>query len=148
MTIDKTASATNVGFITLWDKIKRCKEILLSGRLPSDLCNMPKFLLPGVNLHIKLTKDRSRFYLKNAPADSKTTFKFLDAKLYANPDLLSAHNTTLREGGIARYNLTSVELKTFRFAPGSKSLSIDNLVLGPVFFTMIKNTDFSRLYGD
>jgi len=84
-------------------------------------------------------------------ADSKTTFKFLDAKLFvkrirANPVLLSAHNTTLKEGGIARYNLTIIELKTFTFLSGLKSLSIDNAVLGPIpkrlLFTMARNTDF------
>ena len=116
---------------------------------------MPKFLLPGANLHIKLTKARSSFYLMNATADSKTTFKFLDAKLFVkrirpHPDNLSAHNETLKGGGIARYNLTRVELKTFTFAPGSKSLSIDNLVLGPIpksiLFTMIKIQIFLDLW--
>jgi hypothetical protein len=86
----------------------------------------------------------------NATADSKTTFKFLDAKLFVkrirpHPDLLSAHNDTLTDGAIARYNLTRVELKSFTFAPGSNSLSINNLVLGPItkriLFTMVKNTD-------
>ena len=87
----------------------------------------------------------------NTTADSKTSFKFLDAKLFVkrirpHPDILSAHNDTLKDGGLARYNLTRVELKTFTFVPGSKSLSIDNLVLGlipkVILFTMIKNTDF------
>jgi len=87
----------------------------------------------------------------NATADSKTTFKFLNAKLFVkrirpHPEILSAHNDTLEDGGIARYNLTRVELKTFTFAPGSRSLSIDNLVFGPIpkriLYTMIKNTDF------
>jgi len=87
----------------------------------------------------------------NTTADSKTSFKFLDAKLFVkrirpHPDILSAHNDTLKDGGLARYNLTRVELKTFIFATGSKFLSIDNLVLGPIpkriLFTMIKNTDF------
>ena len=108
-------------------------------------------MLPGANLHIKLTKARSTFYLMNTTADSKTSFKFLDAKLFVkrirpHPDILSAHNDTLKDGGLARYNLTRVELKTFIFATGSKFLSIDNLVLGPIpkriLFTMIKNTDF------
>ena len=84
---------------------------------------MPKFLLPGVNLHIKLNKAQSSFYLMNATAYSKTTFKILDAKLFVkrirtHPDLLSAQNDTLTDGAIARYNLTRVEIKSFTFAPG------------------------------
>jgi len=42
--------------------------------------------------------------------------------------------------------MTRVELKTFTFSGGSKSLSIDNAVLGPVpkrlLFTMVKKADF------
>ena len=57
----------------------------------------------------------------NATADSKTTFKFLNAKLFVkrirpHPDLLSAQNETLKGGAIARYNLTRVELMTFTLA--------------------------------
>jgi len=132
-TADKTAAATNVGFITSWDKKKHSKDVQLYGRLHRDNCNVPKFLLPGVILHIKWTKARSSFYLMNATADSKTTSKFLDAKLFVkrirpHPELLSAHNGTLTDGVIARYNLTRVELKLFTFAPGSISQSIDNFV--------------------
>jgi hypothetical protein len=148
---DKSASATNVGFITRWDRIKRSGDVQLYDRLNSDLCNVRKYLRPGVHLHIKLTEARSSFYLMNATADSKTTFKFLDTKLFMkrirpHPDLLSAHNTTLKDGGIPRHNSTRVELKAFTFATGSNSTSIDNLVLRPIpkriLFTMIKNTDF------
>ena len=46
--------ATDVGFITRWNKIKQSKEIQLYGRLHSDICNVSEFLLPGANLHIKL----------------------------------------------------------------------------------------------
>ena len=152
---DPTAThteTTNKGFVTRWNKIKQGKEVQLYGRLHSDFCNVPLLLLPGVRIQIKLTKARSSFYLMNKSADSKTTFKFLDAKLFvkrvkSNPDILVAHNTTLAQGGIARYNMTRVELKTFTFASGSKSVSIDNCVLGPlpkrILFTMIKNSDFT-----
>jgi len=83
-------------------------------------------------------------------ADSKTTFKFLDAQLLVkrvkpDPVTLLDHTATLNTGGLARYNMTSVELKTFTFSNGLKSLSIDNAVLGPVpkrlLFTMVKNAD-------
>ena len=84
-------------------------------------------------------------------ADSKTTFKFLDAQLLVKrvkPDPVTPlpHIATLNTGDLARYNMTRVELKTFIFSAGSKSLSIDNAVLGPVpkrlLFTMVKKSDF------
>ena len=82
---------------------------------------MPLFLLPGVRLHIKLTKARRSYYLMNKTADSNTTFKFLDAYLLArrmqpNPAILSAHSKSLSKGVLARYNLKRVELKTFTFS--------------------------------
>jgi len=87
----------------------------------------------------------------NKSVDLKTVFKFFDAKLLVRrarpqPAILLAHNSTLRNGSLARYNLTRVELKSFTFSAGSKS-SIDKGVLGAIpkilLFTMVKNTDFN-----
>jgi len=87
----------------------------------------------------------------NKDADSNTVFKFLDTWLLVNrvrtdPTILLAHNATIAKGPLARYNLTSIELKTFTFSSGAQSLSVDNTVLEPVpkrlLFTMVKNTDF------
>ena len=84
-------------------------------------------------------------------ADSNKTFKFLDAQLFVKrvkPDTgtLLAHTATLKTEPLARYNMTRVELKTFTFSAGTKSLSIYNAVLVPVtkllLFTMLKNADF------
>ena len=64
-----------------------------------------------------------------------------------NPLIMSAHESALAEGALARYNMTRVDLKTFTFSAGSKFLSIDNAVLGPLpkrlLFTIIKNSDFN-----
>ena len=107
------ADAINAGFITRGNIIKQSKDVQLYGRLLIGICNVPQYLIPGVRLQIKLRKARPSFYLTNKSADSKVTFKFLDAKLFVkrirvDPDLLSAQNTTLKEGGIARYNFTRV----------------------------------------
>jgi len=143
------ADAKNKGFITRWDRIKQRKEIQVYGRIHSNICNVPLYLIPGVRLQMRLTKAKSSFYLMNKD-DSTTVFKFLDAQLLVNrvrpsPSLLLAHNTILAQGAIARYNLTRVELKTYTFSGGSQSLSIDNAVLGPIpkrlLFTMVKNSD-------
>ena len=67
-------------------------------------------------------------------------------RIRPNPQILLAHHNTLTKGGIARYNWNGVEFKSFTFSSGSKSISIDNAVLGLIpkrlFFTMVKNTDF------
>jgi hypothetical protein len=121
------------------------------GRIHSDICNVPIYLIPGVRLQIKFTKGKPSFFLMNKDAKSTTTFKFLDAQLLvrrvkANPAILSAHNTAMSQGCLARYNITRVELKTSTFSSGSQSLSIDNAVIGTIpkrlLFTMVNNTDF------
>ena len=146
----KTES-TNRGFVAQWDRIKQSKEVQLFGRLHSDICNAIPYLLPGVRLQIKLTKAGRAFYLMNTKADSTTQFKFLEVylvvnRIRANPAYLLAHNATLAKGGLARYNLTRVELKSFAYSGGTKSLSIDNAVIGQLpkrlLFTMVKNADF------
>jgi hypothetical protein len=87
----------------------------------------------------------------NKYAETKTAFKFLDAQLLVkrvrpSPTILLAHSTVFSHNAVARYNVTSVELKTFTFSSGSQSLSIDNAVLGTLpkhlLFTMAKNSDF------
>jgi hypothetical protein len=98
-----------------------------------------------------LTKAKPAFYVMTTDGASKTKFKFVDAKLYvkrvrAHPSILLPHNETLNKGILARYNLTSVDLKSFTFSKGARSLSIDNAVLGTVrkrlVFMMLQNTDY------
>jgi len=50
------AESTNTGFIERWNNQKQSIEIDMYGRIHSDLCNVPIFLLPGVRLQIKFTK--------------------------------------------------------------------------------------------
>jgi hypothetical protein len=112
---------------------------------------VPRYLLPGIRIQIKLTKAKPAFYLMKADAASTTQFKFLDAKPYvkrvrAHHSILLAHDETLNNGILAHYNLTRVELKSFTFSKGAQLLFIDNAVLGTVpkliVFTMLKNTNY------
>jgi len=105
------------------------------GRLHSDICNVPLFLLNGVKIQIKLTKAKKAFYLLSNRADTKATFKFQEVLLYVKrirpaPSILASHNEALLAGYPVRYNFTRVELKTFTFSGGSQSLTINNAVLG------------------
>jgi hypothetical protein len=51
LTCDPTkADTTNKWFISRWDRIKKCEEMKLLGRLHSDICNVILYLLPGVKL--------------------------------------------------------------------------------------------------
>ena len=144
------AESTNKGFIDRWNRQKQSKVTEMYGRIHVDICNVPKFLLPGIKLQIKFTKAKSSFYLMSTDAESKTTFKFLDAQLLVkrikpNPKIPLAHEALLKTER-ALYPITRVELKTFTFSAGPQSLSIDQAVIGRIpkrlLFTMVDNTDF------
>ena len=120
-------------------------------RLQSDICKVIPYLLPGVKLQIKLTKAKRAFYLMNTKNDSTSRFQFLEAYLIANrirpnPVYPIDHNTTLVRSILARYNLSSFELKAFTFSAVPKYLSIDNAILGHLpkrlLFAIIKNKTF------
>jgi hypothetical protein len=70
----KPAETSNTGFILRWDDTKESQQIQMYGRIHSDICNVPRFILPGVKIHIKLTKAKSDFYLLAAKAAPKVYF--------------------------------------------------------------------------
>jgi len=43
------AESTNTGFIDGWNRQKQSKETEMCGRIHSDICNVPKFLLPELS---------------------------------------------------------------------------------------------------
>jgi hypothetical protein len=148
--IDEVTATTNCCFTIRWDRIKQSKKVELYVLIHSDICNVPQYLFPGVGLQIIFTKANQDFFLMNKHTASKTTFKFLEAKLLVNrirpnPTQLIAHNTALSNGCFARY-ITRVELKNFTFSSGAQSLSIHNAIIGQlpkrILVTMVKNKDF------
>ena len=100
---------------------------------------------------MKFTKSMSEFCLLAEKSDPKAHFKISDATLRvkhikAGLSIYLAHTKTSEQIN-ARYDITKVILKTFTFGPGSKSLSIDNAVLGDLpkrlLFGMVKHSDFT-----
>ena len=123
------------------------------GRIHSDICNVPLYLLSGVKIQIKFTKAKQAFFLISNKANSKLKFLFKEARLIVkrtrpNAKILTYHNQALLKGYPARYNFTRVDLKTFTCASGQRSVSLDNAVLGVLpkrlIFTMVKK---HRLFG-
>jgi hypothetical protein len=120
---DTSAATANKGWARRWILQKQSKEIEMIGRLHADICNAQTFIVPGVNVNVRLTKGRHEFYLMAKYADSKVTFKILEARLFvrhiaANDSILYAHNKTLEAGALAKYHMTRVEVKTLTFAAG------------------------------
>jgi hypothetical protein len=140
--IPQTNDATNRGYQALW-KFTAQREIY--GRVHGDLFNVPRLLLPGVQLRIKFTKSKSTFYVMSTVAFTEATFILVDATLHVrhvkpSPTILPAHAKALEKVN-AQYDMTRVALKTFTFEAGSKSVSINNAVL-----ETLPNVCFSRCF--
>jgi len=93
----------NGGFCSRWKRLKESQTVEMYGRLHSDICNVPLFLLNGVKIQIKLTKAKKAFYLLSNRADTKDTFKFQEVLLYIKrirpaPSILASHNEALLSG--------------------------------------------------
>jgi len=100
-----SADIKNKGFVKRWERQKQSKETELYGRLHADICNVSQFMLSGVRMQIRLTKAKDDFNLMNANADSKTTFKFLDAELIVrrirpSPKISYAHTEALSKDAL------------------------------------------------
>ena len=96
----KPKQTNNGGFSSRWNRLKGSQTVEMYGRLHSDICNVPLFLLNGVKIQIKLTKAKKAFYLLSNRADTKTTFKFQEVLLYVKrfrpaPSILASHNKAL-----------------------------------------------------
>ena len=62
------ADAKNKDFIIRWNSIKQSKLVLLYGRIHTDICSLPLYLVPGLRMQTKLTKAKPSLYLWNEDA--------------------------------------------------------------------------------
>lgn len=108
------------------------QTIELYGHLHCDLFNQNKYLLNGVEVSIRLIKEKPEFCLISDVEGA--TFEITDANLYVrkvriNPSILLAHARTLAICP-ARYPITRVETKTITINAGVQSKTVDNLFIG------------------
>lgn len=106
----------------------------LYGHLHCDIFNQNKYMLNGVEVSIRLVKEKAEFCLMSDIAGA--SFKITDANLYVrkvriNPSILVAHPRTLAICP-ARYPITRVEIKTITINSGVRSKTVDNLFIGQI----------------
>jgi hypothetical protein len=110
--------------------------IELAGALKLDFLNQPKYLIPGVNVRIVLTKSSSDFALcyktgEAEPADGTWKIVISKALLYVrrvkvHPTILKAHQLGLQKQN-AIYPYTRGKVVSFAVPQGSSSFCKDNL---------------------
>jgi hypothetical protein len=109
------------------------KPLELMGPLFLDLFSQSKYLLPGVDVRVKLVRSKLDFCLMN---DGKETMKMIieEATLYVrrvkvNPGVLLGHELGLKSSN-AIYPIQQSEMLSFTIPRGSKSHVQDNLLRG------------------
>jgi len=116
--------------------VKESKTLEMVGPLRLDFLNQPKYLLPGVQVRIRLTRANPNFSLSyatgdTAPADNTWKIVILKAILYVrrvkvHPAVLKAHNIGLQTKN-ALYPYTRSKVISFTIASGSSTYFKDNI---------------------
>lgn len=123
--------ATNTGFMTRKNLTSNKRLVELYGNLHCDIFNQDKFLINGVDLGIRLCKEKPQFCLMS---DVEAKVEIVEANLFIrkvkiNPSISIAHARALSVA-TAKYPITRVEIKTITIPTGVQSKTVENLYLG------------------
>lgn len=131
--------------------IATSKVCELMGALRLDFFNQPKYLLPGINVRLSLTRSNDKFALQGG-GTSNPTINIMEAKMYVrrvrvNPDVVKGHELGLVKKN-AIYPYTRGQTITYTIPQGSHSHFHNNLFsssLLPKFVVVgfVKSTAFN-----
>ena len=126
------SNTTNLGYTKRYTECKLSKSIDLIGGLHFDLASQPKLLINGVNMRIKLERNKNSFVLMSASESFKIHIEAASLfvrKVNLAPSILLAHEKAL-EKGVIKMPIRRVEVKTFALSSGLKSTTIANAFIG------------------
>ena len=124
----KSTSLTSMGYFfndaLRKAAIAKSRKFSMCSSLQLDFMDQPKYLIPGVNIHIRIKRSDPKFCLE-AAAKLAPHFKILDAKLLVrrvrvDPSVLSGHTIGLTKQN-AVYPIRNKEVVAFSLAKGSSS---------------------------
>lgn len=130
--------------------IKEGKELELFGKLHSDILNINKYMLNGMDIKITLTRNSDALVILSEES-MKAEIEILEAILYirkieVSPSILVAHAKIL-EGSVAKYPYKRVEMVNYTLSANIFSKSIDNLchnrIPERIIFGLTTNSSFS-----
>jgi hypothetical protein len=153
----KTTNLGSIGYHS--DAAERKKWIELSkafsmcGSLQLDFFDQPKYLIPGVNVHLRLQRNKAEFCLKST---EKHKLLILDTRLYVrrvkvDPSVLIGHQVGLDTKN-AIYPIRKTELISYSLPTGTMNFYKDqifgDLRLPKFVLIAFQNTDqFNGVYA-
>ena len=127
----------------------------LFGRPHNDLFYQPRLLLNGVDLRLKLTRNKDAFTLMSAAAGNYriviTKASLFVRKVRPAPSVLLGHTQALTRTN-AKYPLQRVDVRTFTIPSGSRQGNLDNVVLGSLpsmcLIGLVTNKTYNGAYEE
>lgn len=148
--INPEADTTNEGFLKRHALIAKSRRFELIGRLHIDILQQHRYLIPGVDISLKLVRSEPQFYLVG---DNNGYYvKIEEAVLYSrkvkiNPTIAVHHEKLLSEGELVKYPIRRGVVTTCTIATGSLSFHKDNIVSGQlprrVIIGLVTNAAFN-----
>lgn len=141
---------TNEGYDQRKELMGSNKTFELMGRLHADIFHQDRFILPGVDVSIKLIRSPDNFHLMINEGAFKVAIQeacFITRRVKINPTLALQHAKILQTGQFLKYPFRRGVVTTSVIAQGSISYHRDNLVSGQlprrVVIGLVRNDAFN-----
>ena len=128
----ETVESQNNGYKSRYNACKNSKLMDLIGPLHFDLSTQPKLLINGVNVRIKLERNKDIFSLMSSNDNYKIAIQSANLyirKVIVAPSVMIAHEKAL-EKGVIKLPFRRIEIKTFSLSAGLQSSTIANAFIG------------------
>lgn len=106
------------------------KTLDMIGHLNSPLFNQPRYLIPGLNINIKLQRNTPEFVLQMTEAENKhyiidiSKIEMLVRKVQVHPSIVTSHNSLMSQGKKVQYPIKQTETQFFTISPGRQNEKI------------------------
>ena len=152
--IDKNVETDNKALLQRMFYSKAGNKFEMVAPLLVDIFSTKTFLIPGVNIRIKLYRNRPSFYIITANVASKAAYIIESAvlivpKLTINPELILSHLDMLKQQP-AIYSFQKYASRVHTIPQENRDVTIENLfsdkVPSLVIVVLISSSDFSGSY--
>ena len=141
---------TNLGMAARGQLIGESKSVEMIGRLHSDIFHQNRYLPPGIELCIKLSRSDPCFHLIGAEEGYHTHLEAVSIfvrKVKLNPAISVQHNKLLNSGKMMKYPIRRAEVTSHIINANVFNKTIDQLIVGQLprrlILGMISNASHS-----
>lgn len=150
--------AANSGFVERVTWVAGKKQLTLIGPLHLDVMTQPRYILPMVDLKLRMTRSSDKFsllYYQTTPPVTRAEIVIQKAILYVRkvktlPSVVEGHEMGLEHNN-AIYPIQHVSMQTMTVAQGLQSYNRENIFQGrmPKFVCvcMVDNTGYNGAYA-